>query len=85
MAVAETSDLERPWTSGGRATVRGLDPSRQPYLGRGRQFGGIHPGGANVLFVDGSVRFVRETVDAKVFEALATVAGGEELPSDWNR
>jgi Protein of unknown function (DUF1559) len=84
MAVAETSDLGSPWTSGGWATVRGLDPARQPYLGKGRQFGGSHTGGANVLCIDGSVRFIRDTVDPKVFEALATVAGGEKLPLGWN-
>ena len=84
MAVAETSELRAPWTSGGWATVRGLDPARQPYLGNGRQFGGCHPGGANVLFIDGSVRLIRDTVDPNVLEALATVAGGEKLPPAWN-
>ena len=85
MAVAETSDLASPWTSGGRATVRGLDPARQPYIGKGCQFGGCHPGGANVLFVDGSVRFLRDAIAPKVLEAVATVAGGEQLPPDWDR
>ena len=34
--------------------VRGLDPSRQPYVGRGLQFGGTHRGGVMVAFADGS-------------------------------
>ena len=85
MLVAETSWHNRPWTTGGPATVRGLDPGHQPYLGRGHQFGGNHSGGLNVVFADGSVRFIRESIDAKVFEALSTVAGGETLPSGWNR
>ncbi len=83
MMVAETADANGPWTAGGPATVRGLDPSRQPYIGRGRQFGGMHRGGAAVLFADGSVRLLRETIDPAVFEALSTIAGREDLPSGW--
>jgi len=55
----------------------------RPQIGRGRPFGGYHPGGANVAFADGSIKFLRETIDPKVFEALSTVAGGERLPDGW--
>jgi prepilin-type processing-associated H-X9-DG protein len=85
MLLAETTSFIGPWTAGGPATVRGLDPSRQPYIGRGRQFGGAHRDGAMVAFADGSVRFLRESIDPKVFEALSTVAGGERLPAGWDR
>jgi prepilin-type processing-associated H-X9-DG protein len=85
MMLAETRVTNGPWTAGGPATVRGLDPRRQPYLGRGQQFGGSHPGGAMVAFADGSVRFLHETIDARVFEALSTIAGGETLPDGWDR
>ena len=85
MLLAETATAGGPWTAGGPATVRGLDPSRQPYIGRERQFGGTHRGGANVAFADGSVRFVVEAVDPKVFDALSTVAGGEQLPPGWDQ
>jgi prepilin-type processing-associated H-X9-DG protein len=78
MVVAETTE-RGPWTAGGPPTVRGLDPGRTPYLGRGRPFGGYHRGGAWVLFADGSVRFVRESIDARTFEALSTIAGGEPV------
>ncbi len=84
MMMAETTQARGPWTAGGPATVRGLDPSRQPYIGRGRQFGGAHQGGVMVAFADGSVRFLREAIDPKVFEALSTVAGGEMLPPGWD-
>src|SRR5262249_15130062 len=78
MMIAEAASANGPWTAGGPATVRGLDPARRPYIGPGRQFGGNHVGGAMVMFADGSVRFVGELVDPKVFEALSTIAGGEE-------
>ncbi len=64
-------------------TVRGLDPARPPYIGPNGQFGGNHPGGANVLFADGSARFVSDSIDPKIFEAMSTMAGGEKLSADW--
>lgn len=80
MMIAETAEARGPWTAGGTASVRGLDPSRQPYIGKNRQFGGIHRGGGMVAFADGSVRFIRDSVDPKVFEAISTIAGGEPAP-----
>jgi prepilin-type processing-associated H-X9-DG protein len=85
MMVIETAVAGGPWTAGGPATVRGLDPARQPYIGTGRQFGGTHRGGAMVAMADGSVKFLTETIDPKVFEALSTVSGGERLPSGWEQ
>ena len=37
----------------------------------------FHPGGANVVMCDGSVRFLRETTNGAVLRALLTVDGGE--------
>jgi len=85
MMVAETAVENGPWTAGGPATVRGLDPTRRPYIGAGRQFGGTHPGVATVLFADGSVRSVKASIDSLVFEGLSTIAGGEALPAGWDR
>lgn len=45
-------------------------------------FSGPSRGGANVGFMDGSVRFVKETVNPAVLKALSTPAGGEPLASD---
>lgn len=78
MMVMETAIDNGPWTAGGPATIRGLDPNRQPYIGVSRQFGGIHNGGAMVVFADGSVHCIRSTIDPKIFEALSTIAGSEK-------
>ena len=42
----------------------------------------LHPGGCNFLFCDGSVHFVKETVNPPIFAAIATRAGGEVVGGD---
>ncbi len=41
-----------------------------------------HTGGANGLFGDGSVRFVKDSTPAAVIIALVTRAGGETVSLD---
>ena len=41
-----------------------------------------HPGGVNVGMIDGSVKFVKDTVAPVTWWALATKAGGEVISSD---
>ena len=41
-----------------------------------------HPGGVNVGFCDGSVRFVKNTVNPVTYSALLTTKGGEVISSD---
>jgi prepilin-type N-terminal cleavage/methylation domain-containing protein/prepilin-type processing-associated H-X9-DG protein len=41
-----------------------------------------HPGGANVLMADGSVRFVKSTINQLTWWALGTRAGGEVVSAD---
>jgi prepilin-type N-terminal cleavage/methylation domain-containing protein/prepilin-type processing-associated H-X9-DG protein len=45
-------------------------------------FHSLHRGGCNFLFCDGSVRFVKETINPNVFSYLATRAGGEMISGD---
>jgi prepilin-type processing-associated H-X9-DG protein len=42
----------------------------------------FHPGGANVLMGDGSVRFVKSSVSVQTWRALGTRAGGEVISAD---
>ena len=41
-----------------------------------------HPGGVNALFADGSVRFIKDTINRNTWWALGTRARGEILSSD---
>jgi prepilin-type N-terminal cleavage/methylation domain-containing protein/prepilin-type processing-associated H-X9-DG protein len=41
-----------------------------------------HPGGANLLMTDGSVRFVKDSVDRMTWWALGTRNGGEVISAD---
>jgi prepilin-type N-terminal cleavage/methylation domain-containing protein/prepilin-type processing-associated H-X9-DG protein len=44
--------------------------------------GSRHPGGVNVLFCDGGVRFVKSTISPPTWWALGSIAGGEVLSAD---
>ncbi len=74
MLATETMIDNGPWAAGDRSTLRDVDPTQRPYLGYNRPFGGMHPGGANVLTVDGAVRFVADRAVPSVLEQMATLS-----------
>ena len=41
-----------------------------------------HPGGVNTGMCDGSVRFVKNSVNISIFQALSSSKGGEVISSD---
>ena len=45
-------------------------------------FGSSHPGGINAQFGDGSVRFIKFTVDPSTFRRLAVIDDGEIISAD---
>jgi prepilin-type N-terminal cleavage/methylation domain-containing protein/prepilin-type processing-associated H-X9-DG protein len=45
-------------------------------------FGSLHPGGANFLFADGSVRFIKNTISLPIYWAISTRADGEVVSAD---
>jgi len=59
-----------------RNTARSVDPQTATTATS------LHPGGANCLFVDGHARFIRESVDARVWRALGTRRAGEIVSGD---
>lgn len=71
MAAVESEESLCPWAAGGPATVRGLAPDEEDYLGVGRPFGGLHADGANVLWADGSARMVRIGISPADFRRAA--------------
>jgi prepilin-type processing-associated H-X9-DG protein len=60
-----------------------LDNSKTNPNDRVREFASLHPGGANFLMADGSVRWVSQTIDFRVYEALSTIQGGEVVSGDF--
>jgi prepilin-type processing-associated H-X9-DG protein len=79
LVAIETTRVSGAWTAGGPPTTRGIDESDPPYLGKADQFGGTHAGGANVLFGDGSVHFLRNSIASRVFTALALVHNADPI------
>lgn len=61
-----------------------VDAPRTPnnLSGHPDDFSSRHPGGANFLFADGSVHFIKDQVSYRVFLSLATRAGNEVVGGD---
>jgi prepilin-type N-terminal cleavage/methylation domain-containing protein/prepilin-type processing-associated H-X9-DG protein len=76
IALMETRSNLGPWARGGSSNVRGFDPADVPVFGDQRPFGG-HPGGVNAALADGSVRFLRFSIDPSILAAAITIDGGE--------
>jgi prepilin-type N-terminal cleavage/methylation domain-containing protein/prepilin-type processing-associated H-X9-DG protein len=75
--VVPPSSPQHPWAS-----------CRNDCLGCGTDSSHIvnansnHPGGCNVMMADGSVRFVKSSVDIKTWMSLGTISNGEVVSSD---
>ncbi len=70
------------WCSG---AVPGLPPTPMKINGSnewGYLFSSLHPGGANVVLADGSVRFLRESTPLRTLGSLSTRAGGEVFSNE---
>jgi len=63
-----------PWT---KPEDLSLD-SKAPLFGMGSK----HPGGLNALFADGSVHFIKTSINPGLLRALVTRDGGETISSD---
>lgn len=61
-----------------------LPPNNWPFMRDEDNIGPLspssnHPGGAQMLFLDGSVTFVSNSIDREVFWALGSINGGESV------
>jgi prepilin-type N-terminal cleavage/methylation domain-containing protein/prepilin-type processing-associated H-X9-DG protein len=80
--IVPPSSTQYPWSScrsdcgGGPPPPCGVDSS---HITNARSY---HPGGCNVLFADGSVRFVKSSVSMVTWMQVGTIAGGEAVSAD---
>ena len=58
-----------------------IHPPNSP-LGHTDEMYSLHPGGANVLLGDGSVHFIKESINLRVWQALNSRNGGEVIGGD---
>jgi prepilin-type processing-associated H-X9-DG protein/prepilin-type N-terminal cleavage/methylation domain-containing protein len=79
-----------PWASGPNCiALQGFDPAADKRPGRcainctnQKEVSSFHPGGANVLFADGSVRFLKAGLEIRILASLVTRAGGEVVSAN---
>ena len=78
-------DSEGPFSLDGSSadgTIQGQGPIVTPVAINATNYNepySFHPSGANVLFADGHVQFMRDNVKLEVFAALCTSAAGEVI------
>jgi len=77
------------WASRNLLWCRGAAPDGITFFGpcainctNDREVYSFHPGGANVVFADGSVRFLNANLGIRIFARLVTRAGGEVVGAD---
>jgi prepilin-type N-terminal cleavage/methylation domain-containing protein/prepilin-type processing-associated H-X9-DG protein len=88
--IAECAGRPHLWRAGREVPSRNLlwsrgsTPDGTAFFGEcavnctnDREVYSFHPGGANVVFADGSVRFLKAGIGIRVFARLVTRAGGE--------
>ena len=85
-AVANVQLSGGPWASRNLLFGRGATADGTAFYGpcavnctNEREVYSFHPDGANVVFADGHVRFLKATIDIRVFAQLVTRDGGEVI------
>ncbi|WP_165234910.1 DUF1559 domain-containing protein [Aquisphaera insulae] len=78
--IARPSDFSKPldlvnWRE--NATLTNGGPSLGAITSRS-----YHPGGVNTLFGDGSVRFIKDTINGATWRSLGSMNGGEVISAD---
>jgi prepilin-type processing-associated H-X9-DG protein len=78
--IAETvlrRQIESEWVNGHNLFAHEGSTPINRASGLGNEIGGPHPGGASLLYCDGRVEFIPETVEQTILNAMLTKAGGE--------
>jgi prepilin-type processing-associated H-X9-DG protein len=78
--LVEVADSGISW-----AEPRDLRFNQIDFSINGREGNGIssyHPGCANVVFCDGTVRILKNTINPQLVKAMAMIDEGETLPED---
>ena len=73
ISLIETNRDPGPWLAGGPPTVRGIKIGDSPYIGRGMQFGGLHPGGCQTAMLPSYLPI--GSVSSTFFPSRTTVTG----------
>jgi prepilin-type N-terminal cleavage/methylation domain-containing protein/prepilin-type processing-associated H-X9-DG protein len=63
-----------PWPTTTATAGNQAGPNEEPFSN--------HPGGVNALYGDGSVRFIKDSINLVAFRSILTIAGGETVSSD---
>jgi prepilin-type processing-associated H-X9-DG protein len=76
-----------PWTNGQHIYLHVTPPNTRScgffiYLRAVMPASSRHPGGVNMALGDGSVRFIKNTINVATWRALGTRAGGEVISAD---
>jgi len=78
IAIVEAKNLAVPWLE-----PRDLDEESLSMIINDKAsktaLSSDHPSGVNILMADGSVKFFKQGIDAKLFQGLLTIAGGEQV------
>jgi prepilin-type N-terminal cleavage/methylation domain-containing protein/prepilin-type processing-associated H-X9-DG protein len=78
-AIVPPNSKQYPWRS---CRFGASCPSCAPEGSSFINSSSYHPGGCNFAFADGSVRFIKDSVNMLTYESLGTRAGGEVISSD---
>ncbi len=79
--VGETSGRPYGWANGRNIFDTTTRPNNEP-LRTSNELFSDHPGGVNVVFCDGSVKFLAEQIELSVLFGLCTRAGQEVISGD---
>ena len=72
---ADAPNCNQQWQSGSA-------PPGCRYSSASKGFRSRHPGGANILFADGSVHFLKRSINLVTYCALGSRNGGEVISAD---